>query len=122
MLYLKSEDTFATQSPISEKQRDANRANDAHATGPRTQEGKARSHGPFHRHSPPRSRGIKKAQIATGKMAKRTQGTKSAKRTHGRFNPNNTTHLRPTKTHPFLPLSLAMSERCFSGQCTSPAP
>jgi hypothetical protein len=43
MLSLKSEDTFASRSPISEKQRAANRANAARSTGPRTPEGKARS-------------------------------------------------------------------------------
>lgn len=43
MLSLKSEDTFASHSPISEKQRAANLANAANSTGPRTPEGKARS-------------------------------------------------------------------------------
>src|SRR5437879_7649105 len=43
MLSLKSEDTFAPRSPISEKQQAANRANAVRSTGPRTPQGKARS-------------------------------------------------------------------------------
>src|SRR5437879_5386698 len=43
MLSLKSEDTFAPRSPISEKQQAANRANAVRSTGPRTPAGKARS-------------------------------------------------------------------------------